>query len=302
MAKATTDVAPTCTRTLVILLALAEVALFLGFGASAPPPPSAARPLRCERPTSDALNTPHFTTGDDDACAAHAAPSFWAMGIAVVTDKVTVSGATAISMSHSYQFAYERYLRPRRCEKLDVLEIGLGCGMPYKDESGREVPSYMQAGHSVPLWLAFLPRATLNMFEYSEKCARDFFANDPLKIGEPLRTRVKMFLGDQSKDADLLTAMAAMGPQDIIIDDGGHSMMQQEVSLRVLFKFLKPGGICALIAPRAHNVVHRGVRRNANRSPPPVPPQPDILEDLQTSYSWMDPAWHDKPGALVSDA
>ena len=31
-------------------------------------------------------------------------------------------------------------------------------------------------------------------------------------------------------------------------------------------------------------------------------PQPlsraDILEDLQTSYSWMDPAWHDKPGDI----
>jgi hypothetical protein len=288
---------PTFLRTLVVLLAVTEVALFFGVG-TVPPQSLLARSARCERPSAaaDSLNDdgPRFTTGDDASCAAHAAPPFWTLGVAVVTDKVTMSPAS-ISMSHAYQFAYERYLRPRRCEKLDVLEIGLGCGMPYKDEGGVEVPKYLQAGHSIPIWLAFLPRAKVNIFEYGKDCAHDFMEKDPLKIGEPLRTRVKMFIGDQSKEADLLKAMDEIGPQDIIIDDGGHSMMQQEVSLRVLFKFLKPGGFCAC---RCRTL------SSARRVPHPfIPPlrllsPTDILEDLQSSYSWMDPAWHDKPGAL----
>jgi hypothetical protein len=227
-------------QTLVVLLVLFELALFLGLGGGVAP----FRPLQSERPSL--LKGPHFTTGDDTSCAAHAAPSFWSMGVAVATDKVTLSMKKGIKMSHSYQFAYERYVRPRRCEKLDILEIGLGCGMPYTDSTGAMVPEAMRAGHSVPLWLAFLPRASLNIFEFNEKCARDFFQNDPLHIGDPLHSRVKLFVGNQANDADLEKAMAAMGPQDIIIDDGGHSMMQQETSLRVLFKFLKPGGICAL--------------------------------------------------------
>jgi hypothetical protein len=45
------------------------------------------------------------------------------------------------------------------------------------------------------------------------------------------------------------------GDFDIIIDDGGHSMEQQQVSLGFLFKFLKPGGIF-------------------------------VIEDLETSYKW----------------
>lgn len=236
---------PTTTpwRMLTLLLALVEVVLFVSN--RSPPPPHA---LRCDSAPGSAPPAPRFMMGDDAGCAALAAPPFWELGVAVATDKVT-QPETTIGMSHAYQFAYERYMRPRRCEPLSVLEIGLGCGMPYFGSDGKQVPAKV-AGHSVPLWLAFLPRAIINTFEFSEKCARAFFADDPLKIGAPLRDRVKMFLGDQSKDADLLKAMATMGPQDVIIDDGGHSMMQQQTSLRVLFPFVKPGGLCALRAQR----------------------------------------------------
>ena len=151
-----------------------------------------------------------------------------------MTDKVTLP-----SGGHTYQFAYERYLRPRRCDALQMLEIGLGCGMWYGGSGGR-----VAEGHSVPLWLAFLPRATLNVFEFQAECAVSFMATDPLNVG-PALSRVKMFTGDQSNDADLINALNIMGPQDIIIDDGGHSMKQQQTSLRILLPFVKPGGICA---------------------------------------------------------
>ena len=183
---------------------------------------------------------PHADKGCDPA----AAPPFWALGVTVVTDKVTLP-PTSLQWSHTYQFAYERYLRPRRCEPLRLLEIGLGCGMPYN--AGGPVAE----GHSIPLWLAFLPRANISIFEYKADAARAFFQNDPLHLGADLRRRVRLFTGDQSKEADLRAAMAEMGEQDIIVDDGGHSMLQQQTSLRVLFHYLKPGGLCACGVNRA---------------------------------------------------
>ena len=171
---------------------------------------------------------------DDAGCSPAAAPSFWSLGVTVKTDKVPLP-AGSVPYVHAYQFAYERYLRPRRCEKMSLLEIGLGCGMLYNE------------GHSIPLWLAFLPRTEISVFEYAADCARAFFANDPQNLGEDFKRRVRLFTGDQSKEEDLRRAMAQMGSQDVIIDDGGHTTMQQQTSLRVLLHYVKPGGVCACV-------------------------------------------------------
>ena len=65
-----------------------------------------------------------------------------------------------------------------------------------------------------------------------------------------------MFIGDQA-DAVFLTQFSseatASGLFDVIIDDGGHTMVQQITSLEYLWKTVKPGGLY-------------------------------VIEDLQTSY------------------
>jgi hypothetical protein len=225
-------------RTLSVLLLFLEAFLFaFGRGGGGAPPlvphHAAFTPLQHAPPSR----------GADAGCSPAAAPSFWSLGVTVETDKVTLSPAM-IPLSHAYQFAYERYLRPRRCEALSLLEIGLGCGMPYKDQATGAYARTTE-GHSMPLWLAFLPRANVTVFEYSADCARAFFANDPLGLGADFKRRARLFTGDQSKEEDLRRAMEEMGPQDVIIDDGGHSMMQQQTSLRVLLHYVKPGGVCA---------------------------------------------------------
>ena len=196
-----------------------------------------------------------------DVAGCEEAPSFWGMGVTVSTDKVTLP-ASHIAMSHTYQFPYERWLRPIRCKRLKFLEIGLGCGMPYRGMNGGYAST--TEGHSVPLWLAFLPHANITIIEYDARCAEAFMAKDPLKLGPELQRRVRMFGGDQSKADQLLSVVKReeIGLQDVIVDDGGHSMMQQLTTLRTLLPWVKPGGIL-------------------------------ILEDLQSSYSWMDPNWHD---------
>jgi len=140
------------------------------------------------------------------------------------------------------------------------MEIGLGCGMPYKGMNGGYAA--VTEGHSMPLWLSFLPYANITVIEYDGACAMNFIKNDPMNLGPEFKRRTKMFQGDQSIPEDLLKVIKEVGQQDIIIDDGGHSMKQQLTTLRTLLPWVKPGGFM-------------------------------ILEDLQSTYSWMDPKWHD---------
>jgi hypothetical protein len=115
-----------------------------------------------------------------------------------------------------------------------VLEIGLGCGISYG------------AGHSVPLWLSYLPSATISIFEFGYPCVVDFLEQNPLKLSRSDFSRLHVFTGDQSDPDALLRAAAATGPFDVIVDDGGHSMMQQLVSLSVLLSHVNPGGVYIL--------------------------------------------------------
>jgi hypothetical protein len=162
---------------------------------------------------------------------------------------------------HNYQWAYEKYLRPKRCEPLKLMEMGLGCKMPYSHSHGST------EGRSIRLWLSFLPKASISVFEYDEACAKNWYKNDPHSIGRyVLDSRVNVVIGNQLSPEDIHRAISNLGPQDVIIDDGGHSMMMQENSLRVLFPFIRPGGIY-------------------------------ILEDLSTSF-WGG-FWQDKSNGLT---
>jgi len=52
------------------------------------------------------------------------------------------------------------------------------------------------------------------------------------------------FVADQSKRADLSAFIDTSGGQfDVILDDGGHAMDQQQISLGYLFPEVKPGGM-----------------------------------------------------------
>jgi hypothetical protein len=60
----------------------------------------------------------------------------------------------------------------------------------------------------------------------------------------PFRDRFIAYNGDQENINDINNFISQYGGDfDIIIDDGGHTMKQHQVSLGVLFEVLKPGGI-----------------------------------------------------------
>ena len=145
---------------------------------------------------------------------------------------------------HAYHYAYSRYLAPLaerfingELHSVKVLEIGLGCGQ-------------RNVGAGVRLWNALFANApdgrklTLHVLEFDARCARLWqarFANEFTNV------MLTIFTGDQSNATTLEDlAINGGGEYDAIVDDGGHSMNQMQMSLHHLFKLVKPGGWYAI--------------------------------------------------------
>lgn len=59
--------------------------------------------------------------------------------------------------------------------------------------------------------------------------------------------RIKTFVADQADRSQLEKVVKSINQEfDIILDDGGHTMKQQQISLGFLFKYLKSGGVYIL--------------------------------------------------------
>lgn len=83
------------------------------------------------------------------------------------------------------------------------------------------------------------------------------------------KTRIKIISGDQAKTEDLDRVLSVSGREfDFIIDDGGHTMVQQFVSYKHLFPAVKSGGLY-------------------------------FLEDLQTSYAASYGGGYKREGSMI---
>ncbi|SMY24403.1 unnamed protein product [Zymoseptoria tritici ST99CH_1A5] len=141
-------------------------------------------------------------------------PSFYEIALSHGTDKVT---------THSYHHMYQKYLSPFRDVPFKMLEIGLGCDMNYGP------------GASYWTWLEYFPYVDLYYIEYDAACAEKWAGNT---------TGATIFAGDQADVKFLERFMKEAGEDfDVIIDDGGHHMNQQIVSLQTLWRAVVPGGL-----------------------------------------------------------
>ncbi len=120
--------------------------------------------------------------------------------------------------SHDYLSIYESYFVQLRDKPLKFLEIGFFVGA------------------SARMWDQYFPNATLFFIDKEE----DFFK----KYSQGLSSRCNFYICDQSEEADLLKFIQDVGGRfDVILDDGGHTMNQQITSFKVLFPYVKSGGI-----------------------------------------------------------
>jgi len=142
-------------------------------------------------------------------------PTFYEIAVQEGTDKVS---------THQYHHLYDKYLPELRKKPIRMMEIGLGCDMKYGP------------GKSLHVWRRYFePNGVeLHFVELDRECASLW--------AEKMRD-VNVHIGDQGNRTFLLDLAKKVGPGfDLIIDDGGHFMEMQQISLEILFDIVKPGG------------------------------------------------------------
>jgi SAM-dependent methyltransferase len=113
---------------------------------------------------------------------------------------------------HFYTELYDIFFLPMKKTATKILEIGIG------------------SGDSLKMWRDYFPRATIFGIDIFPKTELD-------------SDRIKTFVADQADRTQLHSFVGQFGGYfDIIVDDGGHHMNHQQISLGFLFKYLKPGG------------------------------------------------------------
>lgn len=109
---------------------------------------------------------------------------------------------------------YEKYFSKYKGQKLNILEIGIS------------------HGGSLQLWKKYFgDQVSIYAIDINPECKQ--FEDENTKI----------FIGSQS-DRDFLDEIISQLPElDIVIDDGGHTMLQQIVSFEMLYLKVREGGL-----------------------------------------------------------
>ena len=141
---------------------------------------------------------------------------------------------------------YEDHFSAMRHDPIRLLEIGIG---------GYEFGTL--GGGSLRMWQRFFPRGLIYGLDIHEK---------PEVTGPRIRT----IKADQSDAAALREIATAIGPIDIVIDDGSHVNDHVRTTYETLFPFVRPGGYY-------------------------------VIEDLQTSY-WPEFGGELPPGSSRTTA
>ena len=132
---------------------------------------------------------------------------------------------------HNYVELYDVYFQPKRQQVKRLLEIGV------------------LRGHSLRLWEAYFPTALIYDVDIEDASAHD-------------TDRITTGVADQASRKELGALVESHGANfDIILDDGGHTMKQQQVSFGFLFQHVAQGGM--YIIENIHTSFPRGRRRLA---------------------------------------
>ena len=124
--------------------------------------------------------------------------------------------------SHWYTQHYDRYFRPIRFRRLNVLEIGVG---------GYEDPGL--GAESLRMWKAYFPNSRIVGVDLCDKT-------------QFCEKRIDIQQCDQTDAAALSRLSAEYGGFDIIIDDGSHLNEHVITTFNILFPLLNSDGIYAV--------------------------------------------------------
>lgn len=120
--------------------------------------------------------------------------------------------------AHSYTPVYDALMRSRRGKRVALLEIGVG---GYGRAPG---------GESLLMWAAYFRKGRIYGIDVADSTALS-------------KGRIKVFQCSQADRARLTGLAREIGPFDFVIDDGSHRSEHQIDSFRILWPFVKDGGL-----------------------------------------------------------
>lgn len=121
-----------------------------------------------------------------------------------------------------YLAIYDRHLSQLRAlsaagRRVRILEIGV-CG-----------------GGSLELWLKYFPNCQVYGIDSDPRCH---------ELKSKLGANVTILIGDQADPAFLKKCLETIGePLDVVVDDGGHTMLQQVTSFNTLYPTMSADGV-----------------------------------------------------------
>ena len=166
---------------------------------------------------------------------------------------------TRCKSTHGYTMVYDLLFQASRERPLSILEIGLAIGGP---EHGASADREVAGAPSIAMWKAFFPQAKIFGFDISD------FA----RFQDERFTFVR---GDAGNRADL-EKIATLGPFDIVLDDASHASYHQLLTLSVLMKAVKPGGLFVIEDLQWQPKVYEATL-------PKVPKAADLLLDFRAN-------------------
>lgn len=142
--------------------------------------------------------------------------SFFSMQARPTLEQLEVKYNGFKNLSHNYLPIYETYFSPLRDKNLKFLEIGF----------------YM--GNSAYMFEEYFANAELHFIDINP---------DFIKYAQNLSSRSTLHIMSQSDEKKLHELVNQVGEFDIVIDDGSHTMHDQQFTFKALFPFIKSGGI-----------------------------------------------------------
>lgn len=159
---------------------------------------------------------------------------------------------------HGFDACYEAHFSSLRDMEISILEIGI------------------QAGASLRLWEEYFPKARIFGIDKEAVC----------KSHETERSRV--FIGMQEDGEFLQSVTDETGELDIVIDDGGHHMWQQQASFSKLLPHVRSGGLYVI------EDLETSYQPPFEGGPPGYPGTTvamvkSLMDDLNIPYHWRQP-------------
>lgn len=139
-------------------------------------------------------------------------------------------GKTDKADTHQFTEIYEHLFYPLKFAPIRLCEIGIA------------------GGGSLKVWSEYFPNATVFGIDIYTLDELHLLLRENPNVADLLpdkeeTERIKTYVADQSNRDQLKGFIDKYGGNfDIVLDDGGHSMEQQQVSFAFFFKHVKPGG------------------------------------------------------------